>query len=80
MNSIMCSKAWLGFYEVPVADLLPEEQLLAPLNDAAAEGDLPIVIANDVSAEELIDFLCVRHFSLHNLQYIQCIQFIYIYL
>ena len=48
MNAIMCSKAWLRFHEIAPGELGAEEQVLAHLNEVTAEGDLPIVLVDDV--------------------------------
>jgi len=44
----MCSKAWLRFHEIAPGELGAEEQVLAHLNEVTAEGDLPIVLVDDV--------------------------------
>ena len=42
MNSLMCTRSWLGFQELSKEDLLAEEGLLECLQDHSGDGDISI--------------------------------------
>ena len=53
MNTIMCSKSWLGFQEITKEELAAEEDLLvlARLQECSVDGDI-LVFPNDSLDDE----------------------------
>ena len=42
MNTLMCTKSWLGFQELSREDLVAEEGLIECLKGLSIDGDIPI--------------------------------------